>query len=224
MNILKFPLGFILFLFLLSSSSSVVNSRNYCPTSYCSNNISNTFPIQYPFKLPQDQTPPNCSYYTDLKCTTTNNNNQRVPIINIPNLGDFYVRYIYYDYSIIQLYDPQNCLPKRLMSFNFSFWDSLFPVNYENYTFYNCPSDLIALSNFTVIDCLSNASVATVGTRSVSGQVMKKLYRCDEIATSLVPVSLLDPDDFIGNQNDFILRWFAPWCEYCPRGSRGKFS
>ncbi|KAK4418520.1 putative RING-H2 finger protein ATL21C [Sesamum alatum] len=196
---------FYLFLFF-----AVVHSKNHCPTSYCSNN--NSLPIQYPFKL-QGQQPQNCSY-TDLRCSS-----QGITILNLPYSGDFYVHLIDYESSRIQLYDPGNCLPKRLMTLNLSSSDHIVAFYHQNYTFYSCPSELIELSNLTSIDCLSNSSTATVATHTISRRVMEELYKCSEIVTSSVPVSELDPYDFIGNSNDFILTWFAPPCKICPRAT-----
>lgn len=198
---------FFLFLF-----SSVVHCKKHCPTSYC---VNNSLPIQYPFKLQGQQTP-NCSY-TNLRCSS-----QGIPILNLPYSGDFYVRNIYYRYSLIELYDPGNCLPKRLMSLNLSSLNPLVALYNLNYTFYSCPSDLIGLSNLTAIDCLSNSSTATVATHTVSSEVMKKLYRCNEIVTSSIPVPRMDPHDFIGNQSDFFLEWIVPYCENCPYKTPGK--
>ncbi|KAL0379399.1 UNVERIFIED_CONTAM: putative RING-H2 finger protein ATL21C [Sesamum angustifolium] len=118
--------------------------------------------------------------------------------------------------STTDLYDPGNCLPKRLMTLNLSSSDNLLAFYRQNYTFYSCPSELIELSNLTSIDCLSNSSTATVATHTISRRVMEDLYRCSEIVTSSVPVSELDPYSFIGNSNDFILEWVAPPCKICP--------
>ncbi|KAL8062884.1 hypothetical protein ABFX02_02G176100 [Erythranthe guttata] len=209
MEVLKLTL----FLFFLQS----VQSKNHCPTSYCGNN-SNTSLIQYPFKLRSDDqnTRKNCTYI-DLKCTT-----QDIPILNLPNSGDFYVRYVDYENSVIKLYDPENCLPKRLMSLNLSFSYPLMPMYILSYTFYTCPFETIALSNFTVIDCLSNSTVATVATYVISRQVMTEIYMCSEIVRSYVPVLGFRSNDFIGNQTDFILRWVGHPCENCPRKLRGR--
>ncbi|PIN02164.1 hypothetical protein CDL12_25321 [Handroanthus impetiginosus] len=201
MDILKLP--FFLFLF-----SSLVHCKKHCPTSYCGNN--NNLPIHYPFKL-QEQQLQNCSYI-NLRCST-----QGVPILNLWYSGDFYVRHIDYESSIIQLYDPENCLPKQLMNLNLSSLDPFVVVLTKNYTFSSCPSELIELSSLTSIDCLSNSSSATVATHKISSQVMKKLYKCNEIITSLVTVLGLHSYDFIGNQSDFFLMWIKTSCQDCPK-------
>ncbi|GFP91910.1 putative RING-H2 finger protein atl21a [Phtheirospermum japonicum] len=96
----------------------------------------------------------------------------------------------------------------RLMTLNLSSSYPLEAINRLYYTFYKCPSDVLRIANLTAIGCMSNSSISTVATRTVSSQVMKKLYRCDEIVTSDVPVSAFDDShDFIGNQSDFFLRW-----------------
>ncbi|KAG8391940.1 hypothetical protein BUALT_Bualt01G0239200 [Buddleja alternifolia] len=192
-----------------------IHSKKQCPTSYCTNN--NTLPIQYPFKLQDHQPDQDCSY-TNLRC-----NNQGIPVLNIPYSGDFFVRYIDYYYSIIQLYDPDSCLPKRFMTLNLSSLDPfMVTYSYRNYTFYSCPSELIRASSLiTSIDCLSNSSTSMVATSTISSQEMEIVYKCNEIITSLIPIPGLDlHDDFIGNQTDFFLQWFAPPCKNCHRGTR----
>ncbi|KAL8494921.1 hypothetical protein ACS0TY_019187 [Phlomoides rotata] len=202
MNILQY---FLLLLFL-----PLLHSKNHCPTSYCPNN---TLPIQHPFRLPNQKTP-NCSY-TNLTCT-----NHGIATLNLPHNGYFYIRDVDYTYSLIKLYDPDNCLPKRLMSLNLLYSLPLYSIFDLNYTFYSCPSELAALANLAAIDCLSNSSTTTVATHTVSGEVMTKLYRCNEIVTSSVPVGR-NPPDFITNQTDLLLRWFENDCENCPHKATG---
>lgn len=204
MNILQ---SLLILLFL-----PVLRSKNHCPTSYCPNS---TLPVQYPFKLPNQQTP-NCTYYTNLRCS-----NQGIATVELPRKGHFYVRDVDYGYALIKLYDPENCLPKRLMSFNLSYADPLHPIYYQNYTFYTCRSDVAALAKLPAIGCLSNSSISTVATHTVSSEVMTKLYRCNEIVTSSVPVGR-GPPDFITNETDFVLGWYANDCEICPYKAAGE--
>lgn len=198
----------LLFFFFVFFSS--VHTKKQCPTSYCGSN--STLPIRYPFKLHDkfDNQPQNCNY-TYLTC-----NDQAIAILNLPYSGDFYVRSIDYDSLIIKLYDPENCLPRRFMRFNLSISYPLEVLNYQNYTFYSCPKELVEMANLTVIDCLSNTSTATVATRVIPSPVMKELYRCNEIMTSFVPVSGFDSYGFVGNPTDFILRWLPFSCNGCP--------
>ncbi|KZV21902.1 hypothetical protein F511_05592 [Dorcoceras hygrometricum] len=189
---------------------SFVHAKKQCPTYYCGSN--STLPIRFPFKL-QDNQPQNCSY-TFLTC-----NDQATAIINLPYAGDFYVRSIDYDSLTIKLYDPNNCLPKRFMSFNLS---SSFPSEvsyYQNYTFYSCPKELVEIANLTFIGCLSNSSTATVATSVIGSRAMKELYRCNEITTSLIPVSVSDSYGFVGNQTEFVLTWFPFSCNGCPNST-----
>ncbi|KAH6789297.1 hypothetical protein C2S51_004303 [Perilla frutescens var. frutescens] len=196
-----------LLIFLVFLFSAVANSDHHCPISYCHNN---TFPIKYPFRLQGQQTP-NCNY-TDLRCSS-----EGAVILDLPALGDFYVRDIHYGHGrpLILLYDPGNCLPNRFMSSNISSFHPGVAAHSLDYTFYSCPPHLISPSKFSAIGCLSNSSSTTVATRTVSSRIMTELYRCKEIATSSMPVAGRHPPDFIGNQNDFVLEWLAS-CESCP--------
>lgn len=208
MDIIKFLVFFLFFL------SSPVNSDNLCPVSYCPNN---NLPIKYPFRLEGHQTP-NCSY-TDLKCTS-----QGAVILNLPDFGDFYVRDIHYgdNYPLILLYDPQNCLSKRIMGSNFL---SFFPgeaSDFQDYTFYSCPYDLVAWKKLPTISCLSNSSSAAVAIRVDLVQRKREMYRCREIVTSSMPVSRRDPPEFIEDERELVLQWFANSCRSCPYVRRGK--
>lgn len=194
MDILKLM---IFFLFLLSSPE---NSDVLCPISYC---LNNSLPIKCPFRLEGHQTP-NCTY-TDLKCSS-----QGSVILNLPDFGDFYVRDIHYGNDpLILLYDPQNCLPKRIIGSNFS---SFFPgeaSDFQDYTFYSCPYDLTAWKRIPIIGCMSNSSTAAVAIRVDLMQRKRELYKCREIVTSSMPVSRRDPPDYIGDEREFVLQWFA---------------
>ncbi|XP_073023215.1 putative RING-H2 finger protein ATL21A [Primulina eburnea] len=102
------------------------------------------------------------------------------------------------------------------MSFNLSFSHPLKVLYYQNYTFYSCPKELVEIANLTVIDCLSNTSTSTVATSVIPSQLMKELYRCNEITTSFIPVSGFDSYGFVGNQTDLILRWLPFSCNGSP--------
>ncbi|KAH0766411.1 hypothetical protein KY285_002282 [Solanum tuberosum] len=102
-NMLVFFVYFLLF--------SSVYANYDCPLdSICGNN---PFDIRFPFGLQGPQNLQHCTYPGfNLKC-----NNQGRGILNLPGAGDFYVRDINYLTQEIQLYDPSNCLPKRLIDF-----------------------------------------------------------------------------------------------------------
>ncbi|GER48673.1 RING/U-box superfamily protein, partial [Striga asiatica] len=88
-------------------------------------------------------------------------NKSSMAVLNLQNSGDFFVRHINYLSQEIQLYDPDNCLPKCFLSLNLS--STPFTAEYsEDYTFISCPHKLTAPTSFTTIDCLSNSTVSVV--------------------------------------------------------------
>ncbi|KAL2468911.1 RING/U-box superfamily protein [Forsythia ovata] len=211
----------ILILFLNFFIFSIVYSEKICPNSFCENDY---FTIQYPFKL-LSQNLNICNNYTDLICNFQNS----ITILNLPFSGDFYVHNIDYYTKRITLYDPGNCLAKRLINLNLS--SSPFEaIYYQNYTFYSCPGTDSLYYRFKPIGCLSNlTNNVTVATASVIPDVMNLYYNCSVIFSSEIPVSWIGEYDNIGISNDFQLTWNVPDCNDCEErdptgGSQSKWS
>ncbi|KAL3622232.1 hypothetical protein CASFOL_033643 [Castilleja foliolosa] len=201
------------FALLLFQAILTINARqNDCSSRLCGQN---PFAVRFPFRL-QGQQPQSCGYPGfDLSCT--GHKRSMALLINLPNLGYFYVRNINYLSQEIQLYDPNKCLPRRLLSFNLS--DTPFTAGYsEDYTFLSCPPESVAPTRFTKIDCLSNSTVSVVATLAIN-LVQPNLDMCSVIATLPVPVSRSHGDDL--NDQDIQLTWAVPNCEECE--ARGGF-
>ncbi|KAK6919987.1 Wall-associated receptor kinase, C-terminal [Dillenia turbinata] len=190
---------FCIFLFTKNLSATET-----CPTKTCGNSS-----IRFPFRL-QGQQPQNCGFPGfDLTCTNHS------AALKLPNSGTFFVRNINYAMQQIQMYDPENCLPRRILNFNLSGSPFLVPF-YENFTFLNCPSDF-ARSRFTSIDCLSNSTTAVLATSSKSLADYINTS-CSYITTLPVPGSLLvlQDDGFLSDlSQDLQLYWNTPNCEDC---------
>ncbi|CAN4111450.1 unnamed protein product [Withania somnifera] len=205
MGILKFiSFSFLLFI--------AVYARYDCPYSFCGNNH---FDIRFPFGI-EGQNLQNCSYPGfSLRCS-----NQGSAILSLLGAGDYYVRDIDYQTQEIQLYDPSNCLPKRLTDFNtLSSPSSPFKaVAYRKYTFLTCSTNSV-LSQLNVISCLSNSTTSVLATSSVSvANQMTILYSCSIINTSSVPASwaFQYQSDFLTDLNtDLVLTWNEPNCQEC---------
>ncbi|KAA8520741.1 hypothetical protein F0562_014987 [Nyssa sinensis] len=169
-----------------------------------------SFAIQFPFRL-KGQQPQNCGYPGfDLSC-----NSHGITVLNLPYSGDFFVRSINYHVQEIQLYDPYNCLPVRLLGFNLS-GSPFIAAYYQNYTFLSCPSELTR-SRFTAIDCLSNSTITTTLATS-SMNLATSMTMCKIIFTLPIPVSwpLQYEDGFSSDLNDDLrLTWEIPNCEDC---------
>ncbi|KAK6918222.1 Wall-associated receptor kinase, galacturonan-binding domain [Dillenia turbinata] len=182
-----------------------ISATETCPTKTCGNSS-----IRFPFHL-QGQQPQNCGFPGfGLTCT-----NQSNTALNLPNSGTFFVRNINYGMQQIQMYDPDNCLPRRILNFNLSGSPFLVP-HYENFTFLNCPSDF-ARSRFTSIDCLSNSTITVLATtlKSLADSINTS---CSYKTTLPVPVSLLvlQEDGFSSDlSQDLQLYWNTPDCEDC---------
>ncbi|XP_057462222.1 putative RING-H2 finger protein ATL21A [Actinidia eriantha] len=200
-------MGFSLFLLSLLLLSPVIYAGNSCTTtSACSNS---SFAVRFPFRI-QDQQPQNCAYPGfDLTC-----NKQGTPVLNLPQSGEFYVRYINYQTQEIQLYDHSNCLQRRLLDLSLS-GTPFTGAYFLNYTFLICPSELTR-SRFTVIDCMSNSTNTTLATSSVS--LASAMTMCRVLVTRPIPVSSLRQYDtgFSSQLNgDLRLTWNVPNCEDC---------
>lgn len=165
----------------------------------------NTFFIQYPFTLLQEgQNPHHITPY-DLKC-----NRQKVVALNLPFSGEFYVRDINYFQQRIQLYDPSNCLPRRLK--NLSLPSSPFmAVSYQNYTFFSCPLGSLSSRNLTAIRCLSNSTASVVAASETSMMDgIKNLTACKVLYSLQVPVSQVFEYAYNGIDGDLQLAWIDP--------------
>ncbi|KAJ0430438.1 putative wall-associated receptor kinase, galacturonan-binding domain-containing protein [Helianthus annuus] len=194
---------------LLSSAAS-----NDCTTSYCGQSING---VRFPFRL-TDQQPKNCGFAGfDLRCAFPS-----MLLINIPGSGEFSVRSIDYRYQSIRIYDPLNCLPARLLTFNLS--NSPFSALYfQTLTLLSCPSNVTASLAFKHIVCLSNSSFSTFAADSNTDLTsMNGGSGCRITGQLRVPVdqpysywyrSPLDDEDIT-------LTWGKPDCKICERVGR----
>ncbi|XP_045790358.1 putative RING-H2 finger protein ATL21A [Trifolium pratense] len=190
----------------------VIHALNDCPVSLCGNF---SLPIRFPFILKGEQSP-YCGYPGfNLICS----NQRKSSVLELPYSGKFYVRNINYLTQQIQLYDPDNCLPKRLLSLNFS--NSPFIATFSrDYTFLSCSSQNISQnlgSQFIPIDCLSNSTYFVSAILSVN-LVNSLPGSCSVIKRLLVPIARQERfgeklrDDL---NADLQLTWDKPDCNFC---------
>ena len=194
-------------LFLLFFLFPILYAQKQCEISMCGNkNIS----IRFPFQL-KPQQPQNCGYPGfDLSC-----NSQNITVLKLPYSGEFYVRQISYMTQEIIIYDPLECLPSRLLSFNLT-GSPFVSAFYQNYTFLSCPSSYTK-SRFIPIDCLSNSTHSVLATSSTS-LAQKMSESCQIINTLTVPVSrpVQFNEGFASSlNNDLHLTWNDPDCSTC---------
>ncbi|XP_030468279.2 putative RING-H2 finger protein ATL21A [Syzygium oleosum] len=191
---------FVLFLF--QSRTAAQN----CSVTACGGGSS--IPIRFPFCLESSQQPESCGYPGfKLSC-----DGRGTTILRLRHSGEFFVREINFPMQQIQLYDPGDCLPKRLLQLNLS--DSPFSASYyENYTFLDCPMKL----TYSAIACLSN-STRTVLASSDESFVKTMAAVCSIMVSRPIPLSWpvqydQGPSDYL-NQ-DLLLSWFTPDCIDC---------
>ncbi|KAF7139603.1 hypothetical protein RHSIM_Rhsim07G0004500 [Rhododendron simsii] len=189
--------------------TAVNSSPSNCPTSICFNS---NFTIRFPFQAVPGASP-NCVYPGfNLSCDNQGNTVIRFPYIS----GEFFVRSIDYQAQEIQLYDPSNCLPRRLLDFNLS--GTPFRVAYHiNYTFMVCPT-AFTQSRFTAVQCLSNSTNTTLATFSNSLVEILSSKHCKVLVTMPIPVSSPTQSDSgftSGLNGDLQLYWDVPNCEDC---------
>ncbi|OMO64299.1 hypothetical protein CCACVL1_21877 [Corchorus capsularis] len=182
------------------------NEADLCSIAQCGKN---EIPIRFPFRLEAKQ-PQNCGYPGfNLGCQSEK------AILKLPNSGTFLVRDINYLNQQIYLFDPENCLPKRLLSLNLS-GSPFVAAFHQNYTFLNCPTQ-VTKSRFTTIDCLSNSTNSVLATSSMN-LANSMATSCKIIATLPIPISwpASSVEEFTSDlHQDIQLTWFAPQCGDC---------
>ncbi|KAJ0435287.1 putative wall-associated receptor kinase, galacturonan-binding domain-containing protein [Helianthus annuus] len=196
----------LFFIPLLSSASS-----NNCQTSYCGQSF---YGVRFPFRL-IDQQPKNCGYDGfDLRCAS-----QSTLLIDLPSSGEFSVRSIDYRSQTIEIYDPLNCLPARLLTFNLS--NSPFLAsNFEFFTLLSCPNDERMGTYYKPIDCLSNTSFSVLATHP--GPTVRLITSnwtgcriSGHLRVPLVPIRQYDSGFTYQLDEDMTLTWGTPNCKPC---------
>lgn len=187
-----------------------ITKAQSCSSVPCSTSSSSGVPIRFPFRI-EGRQPESCGYPGfNLSCS-----NSGRTVLKLPNSDKFFVQDIDYLSQTIKLYDPKDCLPKRLLELNLSGSPFYTAYYYVNYTFLNCPMNL---SSEFAISCLSNSSNTVL---AVSDSFFTKLYplTCDVMFTSSIPISF--PGRYYyrpssaGLYDDLQLSWDSPKCSLC---------
>ncbi|KAK2983693.1 hypothetical protein RJ640_023227 [Escallonia rubra] len=206
----------IAFLLCISSFSFMISGTELCFSSACGRSEPT---IRFPFRLENLQ-PKSCGYPGfNLSCGATNQT-----VLELPNSGNFSVQGIDYGTQEIWINDPNNCLPKRLLSLNL-LGSPFMGLYFQDFTLYNCSFDY-TMYRLNPIACLSdtNYSVfATSSPRVINFLIAKK---CVFISTIGVPVQWPFFEQVLSSDLSYDLRltWGAPHCGRCEsRGGRCGF-
>ncbi|KAG2309740.1 hypothetical protein Bca52824_029488 [Brassica carinata] len=196
-----FPLGFFLvFLFPLRHASN---------PKKCSSTVSRPFrcgPLEAPIRFPLCDHPGFNLHCTDLNKT----------VLDLPMSGTFLVRDIDYYKQQIYISDPENCLAKRLLTFNMS--GSPFSPRFSiYYTFFSCPNYVVLPYSYRSIPCLNNSNSSFYATSNYafaelmlpSCQIVKRLH-----VPLISPSGEIEFSSYVGNQS-LMLEWLSPNCRSC---------
>lgn len=144
----------LLFLYITNTT----HASGQCNTTQCEKSF---VTIEFPFYLKNTQ-PESCGIPGfELQC------NKSTTIFNLPIAGNFTVNDINYHSREIKLSDPNNCLPKKLLSLdlnNITKTPFRPPEESLQFTLYNCTGDRFPLNY--VIDCLSGSGYTVVSGNS----------------------------------------------------------
>ncbi|XP_027368063.1 putative RING-H2 finger protein ATL21A [Abrus precatorius] len=147
-------------------------------------------------------------------------------LLNLPYWGELRIQEINYATQQLWVNDPNNCLPKRLLSLNLSAspYDAVY---YQKFTFFNCSFNLEYLVHrYNPIPCLSDSSKYAVFA-TPSPTVHSYLSSvCDFVETLKVPVQSPFYDHVLSSDlsDDLRLSWDSPACGRCEsHGGRCAF-
>ncbi|KAJ0267215.1 RING/U-box superfamily protein [Hirschfeldia incana] len=173
--------------------------------------------IRFPFRLKSHQ-PQSCGYDQgfDLSCGNRTT-------ITIPSSGgDFNVEMIDYVSQEILLSDPDNCLPKRILTLNLTStpFDGVYT---RRFTFFSCPtSEYFRFTRFNPITCLSDKNSTVFATALPRAVNYLSAQSCRLMKAVDVPVRWPVYEQAFSNwglSDNLWLTWRVPRCRRCE--SRG---
>ncbi|XP_042487652.1 rust resistance kinase Lr10-like isoform X2 [Macadamia integrifolia] len=195
--------SFFLFFAVAISSSKLAATKNECmlPSKPCSNDGPD---IRFPFWI-KGQHPEHCGYPGfAVSCTS-----MKQTLLKLPFSGSFFVRSINYASQTLALYDPDGCLPQKLLHLNLSaspfLRGSQQPDYEEQITFLNCsatePERDIPSYYGTLISCL--------------GVPRRQVYAFSYLSPLGLPLSFckkIKTIDVLYLFSDLTLSWSQPSC------------
>jgi len=202
-----------------SASCSISNSRCGGPD------------IRFPFWIQDSkQSGSSCGYPGfEVAC-----DGSKQTLIELPSYGSFSVKSIDYAAQELWVNDPNNCLPRRLLTLNLS-GSPFTGVYFQDFTFLNCSKNLVSqnapledpdLNLVGPIPCLSGShyfvfALPTNSSAKSNGSATWLSHsKCFSIADLIKvpiqwPMSLQNQTEVSSLNEDLRLTWFMPECRSC---------
>ncbi|KAJ4952600.1 hypothetical protein NE237_029432 [Protea cynaroides] len=182
--------------------------------------------IRFPFWIKGRQ-PKHCGYQGfDVSCSATNET-----VLELPFSGSFFVRNIDYASQTVSLYDPDGCLPQRLLHLNLSATPFLYGSQQENIyeqdlTFFNCSTTEPKRDIYgyvTLVSCLGVPGHQIYTSPSYRTLSTLPFWFCKKVKSLSC---LLSPgwdtrDERYDPTFKLILSWSQPFCRSCE--AKGKY-
>ncbi|XP_021760816.1 putative RING-H2 finger protein ATL21A [Chenopodium quinoa] len=213
MTTIKLMISFLLPYFHMVASITA-DTQQSCLESICGRHNGH-LTIRFPFRLINIQ-PESCGYPGfNLFCDASNKT-----ILHLPNSGNFSVQAIDYQRQQIVLSDPDDCLPRRLLSgLDFSHSPFLFKQEdylFNNFSFYNCSEKNENYTSFERRDKLG--CLSTVPNFAIIGKdpdYFASLFEswCEVINNIRIPSDTVDELSRLRPQ--LLLGWDKPSCGLC---------
>ncbi|MCL7042965.1 hypothetical protein MKW94_015823 [Papaver nudicaule] len=196
----------ILLLQHIITATNATGDGDTCKSLSCGGGLQ----IRFPFRI-KDKQPIHCGYPGfELSCT---NNNQTE--IELPFAGKFLVKDINYRSQNVEIYDQNNCIPRRLIHFNLSSDHTPFKRRDEfrnNYfSLFNCSWDVTREHefNYETVRCMNSPSL----TYEVFAAINSPYW---SVASSLPDNCVLLADSIIWpNLGSLFMKWDEPQCGSC---------
>lgn len=170
--------------------------------------------IRFPFHIEEKQT--NTCGYPGFK-VLCNESEKNQTLLNLPYMENLSIQKINYAKQELFVNDPNNCLPKQLLSLNLS-TSPFDAVYYQQFTFFNCSYNLEYLtSRYKPIACLSDYSKYNVFATPSLTVFVHLSSVCDLVDTVNVPVQSPFFDQVLSSElnDDLRLSWNSPPCGRC---------
>ncbi|KAI3969763.1 hypothetical protein MKW92_038518 [Papaver armeniacum] len=191
MGIKKIPFFFFVFFHLVPC---LIDSAEICPIQWCTKDEPT---IRFPFTLKDHG-----SEVCDSPCYTLSCDEMNKTVLELPDSGKFFVRNLYDFLHKIEIYDPDDCLPKRILKLNLlgtAYHLGELGVSYHKYSFLNCSSSIDIAPHTVIAVDVPTASIAPLNTS------------CLHIADVPIPNSPFRTDVPVDLNENFVLSY--PACQ-----------